>query len=185
MFTGIIEEVGTIRSAQPSRLAVAAQKVLGDMKLGDSINVNGVCLTVTALGKARFSVGLMPETLRRTNLGMLHPNDKVNLERALSIGDRLGGHFVQGHIDGTGRVLSLAKEDEATINLTSIGRPFMTGYDWKSDHTSFTVYGDPNREVSWVVYADRDDPVNNQEYRPVEIEKGPDNQLSACISPSS
>ncbi|MHB1006885.1 MAG: riboflavin synthase [Chloroflexota bacterium] len=118
MFTGIIEEVGHVRAlragAEPS-LAVTASVVLEGTRLGDSISVNGACLTVTALDAHTFTVGLMPETLRRTNLGEVKPGDPVNLERALALGGRLGGHFVQGHVDGTGRLESVRQEGQARI----------------------------------------------------------------------
>lgn len=115
MFTGIIEEVGTIKSSQRGRLAISATKVLAGTNLGDSIAVNGVCLTVTDLNDGSFSVEVMPETLRCTNLGMLNAGDAVNLERAIAVDGRFGGHFVQGHVDGTGRVLALAPEGGAII----------------------------------------------------------------------
>ena len=115
MFTGIVEEIGKVRVASPGGLIVYAQKVLGEMKLGDSIAVNGVCLTVTALSTDSFSVDVMPETLRRTNLGTLCPSDEVNLERPMVVGGRFGGHFVQGHIDGVGRLLSVVPEGEALL----------------------------------------------------------------------
>ncbi|MQY54998.1 MAG: riboflavin synthase [Dehalococcoidia bacterium] len=115
MFTGIVEEVGKVRAARPGQLTIAAQKVLEDTKLGDSIAVNGVCLTVTEVSPDSFSVDVMPETLRRTNLGALRPGDGVNLERPLAVGGRFGGHFVQGHIDGVGRVLSVTPEKEALL----------------------------------------------------------------------
>jgi len=115
MFTGIVEEVGKVRAARPGQLTVAAQKVLEDTKLGDSIAVNGVCLTVTEVSPDSFSVDVMPETLRRTSLGALRPGDGVNLERPLAVGGRFGGHFVQGHVDGVGRVLSVTPEKEALL----------------------------------------------------------------------
>jgi len=115
MFTGIVEEIGKVRAARRGQLTVAAQKVLEDTKLGDSIAVNGVCLTVTGLSPDSFSVDVMPETLRRTNLGKLRPGDGVNLERPLAVGGRFGGHFVQGHVDGVGRVLSVTPEKEALL----------------------------------------------------------------------
>ena len=115
MFTGIVEEIGTVRAARPGQLAIAAQKVLEDTTLGDSIAVNGVCLTVTALSTDSFSIDVMPETLRRTNLGALRPGDVVNLERPLAVGGRFGGHFVQGHVDGVGRVLSVTPERESLL----------------------------------------------------------------------
>ena len=115
MFTGIVEEVGRLKTTRPNQLSIAAQKVVEETKLGDSIAVNGACLTVTALDGGTFSVDIMPETLRRTNLGRLRPGDQVNLERAMSLGSRMGGHLVQGHVDGTGRVLSLTPENQARI----------------------------------------------------------------------
>lgn len=115
MFTGIIEEIGAVKSVVSGRLTVSASVVLEGTKLGDSIAVNGICLTVNAIGAGTFSVDIMPETLRRTNLGMLRPGARVNLERALLIGGRLGGHFVQGHIDATGKLVSLIPEGEAVI----------------------------------------------------------------------
>jgi riboflavin synthase len=115
MFTGIVEEVGTIKSAQPGKLTIAAKKVLEGTSLGDSIAINGACLTVTALDKETFSIDVMPETMRRTNLGVLRPGDGVNLERGLAVGQRMGGHFVQGHVDGTGRIISLIPEEGAVL----------------------------------------------------------------------
>ncbi len=115
MFTGIVEEVGKVKSVQPGKLTVTAERALEGTKLGDSIAVNGACLTVIAIDGAAFSIEVMPETLRRTNLGQLRPSDGVNLERALAMGDRMGGHFVQGHVDGVGRVLSLTPEEGAVL----------------------------------------------------------------------
>ena len=112
MFTGIVEEVGQVKSLERplpvggGKLAVRAAKVLDNAKLGDSLAVNGACLTVVALGDSSLSVDLAPETLRRTNLGSLEPGCGVNLERPLTLTDRLGGHIVQGHVDGRGTVLS-------------------------------------------------------------------------------
>ena len=115
MFTGIVEEVGTVKASDECRLTIGAKRVLEGTKIGDSISVNGACLTVVSLSGDIFSVDVMPETLRRTNLGRLQRGDPVNLERALAIGDRLGGHFVQGHVEGTGRVLSYVPERDAII----------------------------------------------------------------------
>jgi riboflavin synthase len=115
LFTGIVEEVGRLKATRPNQLSIAAQKVVEETKLGDSIAVNGACLTITALDSGTFSVDIMPETLRRTNLGRLRPGDQVNLERAMALGSRMGGHLVQGHVDGTGRVLSLTPENQARI----------------------------------------------------------------------
>lgn len=115
MFTGIVEEMGTVKSLQAGRLTIAADGVLKGTKPGDSINVNGACLTVTAIGGNTFSIDVMPETLRRTNLGTLRPGEGVNLELALAADGRFGGHFVQGHVDGTGRVSSVVAEGEALL----------------------------------------------------------------------
>ncbi|HPO77747.1 MAG TPA: riboflavin synthase [Thermoclostridium caenicola] len=117
MFTGIVEEMGTIkgisRGSKSARLSISCSRVMDGMKIGDSIAVNGVCLTVTDMGGNWFSADVMPETLRNTGLGMLKISDKVNLERALRLSDRLGGHIVTGHIDGTGTVISRVEEDNA------------------------------------------------------------------------
>jgi len=117
VFTGIIEEVGTIRSvAKGSRsavLTVEAFKVLEGSRVGDSIAVNGVCLTVTTMTARQFTADVMAETLRRSSLGILSGGSKVNLERAMAADGRFGGHIVSGHIDGTGTVLSLTTEDNA------------------------------------------------------------------------
>lgn len=117
MFTGLIEEVGSIqsitRTAISARLVIRALKVLEDVKLGDSICTNGVCLTVTDFSKSSFIVDVMAETMRRSNLGSLSTGSHVNLERALRLGDRLGGHLVSGHIDGMGTISGLENEDNA------------------------------------------------------------------------
>ena len=106
MFTGIIEEVGTIAAAG-SRMKVQCRFVLKDTKPGASIAVNGVCLTAVAIEPDGFWCDLSPETLSRSNLGMLQAGSRVNLERAAAVGDRLSGHIVQGHVDGTAEFLSL------------------------------------------------------------------------------
>ena len=115
MFSGIVEEVGKVKSTGPRELTINARKVLDGTQPGHSLNVNGACLTVTSLTDDSFTVEVMPETLRRTNLGQLRPGHPVNLERALSLGGHLGGHLVQGHVDGTGKVLSLTPEAEALL----------------------------------------------------------------------
>ncbi|MBA7666718.1 Riboflavin synthase [subsurface metagenome] len=115
MFTGIIEEVGKITSAEPGRLTIAASNVLQGMELGGSIAVNGICLTVINFNSNAFSVDVMPETLRRTNLGLPSAGDGVNLERPLVLGGRLGGHLVQGHVDDTGRVTSVVWDKGAVM----------------------------------------------------------------------
>jgi len=117
MFTGIVEEVGVIgslvRAGAGYRLWVRGRRVLEDLKLGDSVAVNGACLTAAELGESAFAVDLSPETLRRTNLGELKPGDRVNLERALRPLDRMGGHFVQGHVDGVGTIAERRLEGDA------------------------------------------------------------------------
>ena len=125
MFTGIIEEMGKLkkiqRGADSARLTIEGDVVLGDVKLGDSIAVNGICLTVAHFNERFFDVDVMAETLRKTNLEELKPGDRVNLERALRVGDRLGGHIVSGHIDGVGAIVCQQKEDIAV--LTEIRAP--------------------------------------------------------------
>lgn len=117
MFTGLIEELGTILSVasgtKSSVLIVKANKVLEDVKIGDSISTNGVCLTVTHFTKDSFTVDVMPETIQRSNLKYVKSGSIVNLERALRVGDRLGGHMVSGHIDGLGTVKSIERDDNA------------------------------------------------------------------------
>ncbi len=109
VFTGIIEEVGRVISAQSGSLVIAAGHVLQGMESGASMAVSGVCLTVTNFDSNSFSVDVMPETSKRTNLGLLRAGDGVNIERPLPLGRRLGGHLVQGHVDDTGRVTSVAR----------------------------------------------------------------------------
>lgn len=115
MFTGIVEEVGIVTAVQPGRLTISATEVLKGAKLGDSIAVNGTCLTVASIGDNSFSVDIMLETLRRTNLGALLLGQGVNLERSLAADGRFGGHFVQGHVDGTGKIISMVPEGEALL----------------------------------------------------------------------
>ncbi|XP_002972626.2 riboflavin synthase [Selaginella moellendorffii] len=115
MFTGIVEEMGRVRGVSVGddggcEMTVEASIVLDDVKLGDSIAVNGTCLTVTAFDAAAFTVGLSPETLRRTSLGEVSTGSQVNLERSLQPSSRMGGHFVQGHVDGTGTIVSMEPE---------------------------------------------------------------------------
>lgn len=117
MFTGIVEETGSIRSLRLSgssgKIAIRAKKVLGGTRIGDSITVNGVCLTVVSLEKDGFTADVMAETVRRTNLGDTKIGEKVNLERAMAADGRFGGHIVAGHIDGTGMIEELRKEENA------------------------------------------------------------------------
>jgi riboflavin synthase len=118
MFTGIIEETGTVRhvslSGNSGRIQIGAELVLSGTRPGDSIAVNGVCLTVTTMDTKSFTADVMAETLRRSNLGQLKAGDLVNLERAMPADGRFGGHIVSGHIDGTGTVAALEQEGNAT-----------------------------------------------------------------------
>lgn len=131
MFTGIIEEVGSVigvtSGARSAVLTIAARKVLDGTKIGDSIAVNGACLTVCALSDSSFMADAMPETMQRTSLGSLRANSPVNLERALCVSDRLGGHIVSGHIDGTGRIASIVQDDNAVRMMISAD-PSITKY---------------------------------------------------------
>ena len=117
MFTGIVEETGTIlnikKGTHSAVLSIQAEKILEDVHLGDSIAVNGVCLTVTSFQKNYFTADVMHETLNRSSLAQLRPGKHVNLERAMIAGGRFGGHIVSGHIDGTGRIAQIQKDDNA------------------------------------------------------------------------
>ena len=117
MFTGLVEEIGTIQSVlkgtKSAKLVIRAHKILEGVQLGDSIAVNGVCLTVTDFTSHSFSLDVMAETIRRSNLKNLVSGSTVNLERALRLGDRLGGHLVSGHIDGIGLIQAFEQEDNA------------------------------------------------------------------------
>jgi riboflavin synthase len=117
MFTGLVEEIGIIKSitkgAKSSKITIEASNVLKNVKLGDSICTNGVCLTVTGFDKKSFIVDVMGETMRRSNLSNLKKGEKVNLERAMQVGDRLGGHIVSGHIDGVGHIKEFQQEENA------------------------------------------------------------------------
>jgi riboflavin synthase len=119
MFTGIIEELGTLqrleRGSNSCQIAIQAAKVLEDVKLGDSIAINGVCLTVTSFDKEHFTADMMAETLAKTNLKDLVSGQRINLERASRLGDRMGGHLVQGHVDAVGTIVELQKVDIATV----------------------------------------------------------------------
>ncbi len=126
MFTGIIEETGTVeaivRGAKSCRLTIRADKIFDDLSLGDSVAVNGVCLTADEIRKPVFVADVMAETVRRTNIDRLVPGSRVNLERAMRLGGRFGGHIVAGHIDGTGTIVSMVREDNAVwVTVTAGG----------------------------------------------------------------
>ena len=114
MFTGIVEEIGSVRRVTDGSIDISAKLVLEGTKIGDSIAVNGVCLTVTTLRGDGFTADVMPETLRRSNLGILRNGDGVNLERAMAADGRFGGHIVSGHIDGVGTITNQCREGNAT-----------------------------------------------------------------------
>lgn len=129
MFTGIVEEVGIVKEirkgSKSSEITIMAKEVLKETIIGDSICTNGVCLTVMELvGENIFKADVMAETLRRSNLGDLHIGSKVNLERALTLNKRLGGHIVTGHIDTTGRIISLEREDNSLWITIKTNRDF-------------------------------------------------------------
>ncbi|MEN2768195.1 riboflavin synthase [Ornithinibacillus xuwenensis] len=118
MFTGIIEEKGSVKSirkvsAQSIEMTIGANKIVEDIKLGDSISVNGVCLTVTGFTQHDFQVDVMPETIKSTSLNDLKAGSRVNLERAMGAMGRFGGHFVSGHVDGTGKIIRKQKHENA------------------------------------------------------------------------
>ncbi len=110
MFTGIIEEIGIIKYKGTSSIKIEAKKILEDIRIGDSIAVNGICLTVTEYSNNSITLDVMNETLRRTGLGSLNMGSRVNLERAMSVNRRFGGHIVSGHIDGTGKITAIRKD---------------------------------------------------------------------------
>jgi len=163
MFTGIVEEMGTTRSCRRNGsgfdLVLNAKLVIEDAHLGDSIAVNGVCLTVTALDDAGFTVGLAPETLSRTNLESLSTGSPVNLERALLPTTRMGGHYVQGHVDGTGTISEFRVDKDAlwvTIKAPTDVMPYVVPKGYITlDGTSLTVVavGDDWFNVTLVAYT--------------------------------
>lgn len=131
MFTGLVEEIGNIKaitkSTKSAKITIKASKVLEKVKLGDSISTNGVCLTVTDFSTNYFTVDVMAETMRRSNLKNLSSGDEINLERALRLGDRLGGHMVSGHIDGVG-VISKYENEENAVWITIKTPPELLRY---------------------------------------------------------
>lgn len=152
MFTGIIEEVGQVRHLGGGILDIAAERVLTDAHIGDSISVNGICLTVTQFTATHFVADVMPETVRRTSLRDLQPGSLVNLERALLPTTRLGGHFVSGHIDGTGTILSFRPEGNALWLQVSASRELLQGIVAKGsvalDGISLTVVAVTERDFT-------------------------------------
>ncbi|MEX2416157.1 MAG: riboflavin synthase [Paenibacillaceae bacterium] len=182
MFTGIIEEIGSLRSVQSKGqsmvLTIEADKVLEGIRLGDSIAVNGVCLTAVAYDTHSFSVDVMPETYRQTNISKLGHGARVNLERAMQIGGRFGGHMVQGHIDGCGAIRLRNNEENAVVYTIEpndkkllryiIGRGSITidGVSLtvvRADETSFTVSIIPHTLAQTILKDKRSGDVVNLE----------------------
>ena len=162
MFTGIVEEIGTIRAANTGQerdntLVIGCALASSDAHIGDSIAVNGVCLTVTEFGADWFAVGLAPETLRRTNLGQLAAGDPVNLERAVAVGQRMGGHYVQGHIDATGAIVAIRPEGESNVVTVRAPRQLMRYIVEKGfiavDGTSLTITATSDDTFSLAIIA--------------------------------
>ena len=145
MFTGIVEEVGAVVEVRPGGFSINASKVLEGLSVGDSVSVNGACLTATEHGPESFSVDVVPETLRRTNLGSLSDGSPVNLERGMRAGGRLDGHIVQGHVDGTGRIESIREDGDAVMVTIEAGASIMRYVVEKGfiavDGVSLTVVG--------------------------------------------
>lgn len=129
MFTGIVKELGQVEriqaSADGARLTIRAFEIAPRVQVGDSVAINGVCLTVTRKEGEQLWFDAVPETLRRSNLGMLKPGDRVNLEDSLRMGDAMGGHFVQGHVDTTGIVQRLVPEGNAVVMVIRVGEEWM------------------------------------------------------------
>jgi riboflavin synthase len=156
MFTGIIEEIGTISNVKQSGkaivMAIAADKILTDVHLGDSISVNGVCLTVTSFTNNIFTVDIMPETVKSTSLQQLAKGSKVNLERAMSAGGRFGGHFVSGHVDGLGTITKKEKVENAVYYHIAVSKELSHYLLYKGsvavDGTSLTIFGVEENEFT-------------------------------------
>jgi len=149
MFTGIVEEIGTVSSVTPGatslQLAINCEKILEDINKGDSISVNGVCLTVSNFSKRHFTADVMPETVKATTLQTLRTGSVVNLERAMAANGRFGGHFVSGHVDGTGEIITVRKVENAVYMEISISPELLNYFIPKGsvtvDGTSLTVFG--------------------------------------------
>lgn len=156
MFTGIVEEIGTVKNTlkkgQTIVLTIQAKKVIEDVHLGDSIAVNGVCLTVTSFTKGEFTVDIMPETFQSTNLNMLANHNKVNLERAMAINGRFGGHIVSGHIDATGELLGIKPLENAITYQIKIPSKYLkyclTKGSITIDGTSLTIFKIENEVIT-------------------------------------
>jgi riboflavin synthase len=156
LFTGIIEEIGTITSIQRKshalEMTIRANTVLNDVKRGDSIAVNGVCLTVSSFTKETFVVDVIPETFKSTTLSNLSSNSRVNLERAMAANGRFGGHFVNGHVDGIGVIRSIKKETNAITKKIELDSNLMKYMMIKGsvaiDGTSLTIFNVDRTSIS-------------------------------------
>lgn len=156
MFTGIVEEIGTLKSVKNKtealEVSITARDILKDVKLGDSISINGVCLTVTDFTESAVSFDVMPETYRATNIHELKQGDPVNLERAMAAGGRFGGHLVSGHIDGIGKIVSKRPESNAVYYEIALSEELIHYFVYKGsiavDGTSLTVFGVEDDKVT-------------------------------------
>lgn len=156
MFTGIVEEIGTVlrieRKAKSFTVHIQAEKILEDIQLGDSIAVNGVCLTATEITRSTFQADVMPETFNVTSLSMLSPGSKVNLERAIAANGRFGGHFVSGHVDGTGTLISKKSMENALYMVIQIPEKFQVFVMEKGsiaiDGTSLTIFETDGEKIT-------------------------------------
>ncbi|MCE5322628.1 riboflavin synthase [bacterium] len=155
MFTGLIEEIGTVKSltvGTVGRLVVGSSKVINDVSIGDSVSINGTCLTVTSIGSAEMTFDAVTETLSRSTLKSLRPGDKVNLEASLRAGKMMGGHFVQGHVDGTGTIMSIDRLAESVVIRIAAPPEIMRYVVEKGsiavDGTSLTIASENDREFT-------------------------------------
>lgn len=152
MFTGIVEEIGIIsavtQGSNSLKLSISCTKVLSDVNKGDSVSVNGVCLTVADFSNSHFTADVMPETVKATTLHELRSGSSVNLERAMAANGRIGGHFVSGHVDGTGEIISVQQKENAIYMEIKIAPELLKYFILKGsvtiDGTSLTVFGVSN-----------------------------------------
>ncbi len=160
MFSGIVEEMGVVREIKADQeegnmLTVECKTALEGTNVADSIAVNGVCLTVTERTENTFTIGIAPETLRRTNLGKLSVGSPVNLERSLAGGDRIGGHYVQGHVDGTGEIVRIVPEGDSKLISIRPPRRLMPYIVEKGfiavDGVSLTIAGLDDEETTFTI----------------------------------
>ena len=161
MFTGIIEDIGVVESVKMGRqsmeLTLRSEKIVEDVHLGDSIAVNGVCLTVTSFTKNTFTVDVMPETVKASSIKLLKSGSPVNLERAMSAQGRFGGHFVAGHVDGIGTIVKKERKENAvyfTIELEEgMSRYCIPKGSVAIDGTSLTIFAYRGELVNGVTYS--------------------------------